>query len=254
MIPTGAFSFFLVFILHTFFRLDCFLFPYAMQFILLVICFLSFCIGKSTILLRSTIITAFFSHWFCLMILFSFLLRCNCKAMWLISSHPPVGGISGQINIFASHIVQVCFGFFFLLTGYKSQYYIVLHQFPFFHLIIVFWLEWKSTRQPLLIFSSICLFSFCCVFISISIFKIFLCAAVSVSLQLYAHCYLTVKFIPSKRLCYFVFILSLSFCSYKPVTLFIFGNNYYIHTCEGELVINWKEKKSAVKIFFTVSS
>lgn len=103
-------------------------------------------------------------------------------------------------------------------------------NFPFFHLIIVFWLEWKSTRQPLLIFSSICLFSFCCVFISISIFKIYLCAAVSVSLLLYAHCYLTVKFIPAKRLCYFVFILSLSFCSNKPVTLFIFGNNYYIHT------------------------
>lgn len=163
MIPTGAFSFF--YILHTFFRLDCFLFPYTMQFILLVIFFFFVLHWQIYNIVAINHHYSFFSHWFCLMILFSFLFRCNCKAMWLISSYPPVGGISGQINIFASHIVQVYFGifFFFLLTGYKSQYHIVLHQFPFFSSYYCF-LTWvkKHTAAIAYLFFNMFIFILLC--------------------------------------------------------------------------------------------
>lgn len=189
---------------------------------------------------------SFFSHWFCLMILFSFLFRCNCKAMWLISSYPPVGGISGQINIFASHIVQVYFGIFFSFCWPDINRNITLYciNFPFFHLIIVFWLEWKSTRQPLLIFSSICLFSFCCVFISISIFKIYLCAVQSLSLSCCMRIVILLwnSFQWNDYAILFLFYHCLFVVTSQLLCLFLETITTYIR-CEGELMINWKEKK-----------
>lgn len=169
--------------------------------------------------------------------------------MWLISSYPPVGGISGQINIFASHIVQVCFGcFFLLLTGYKSQYHIVLHQFPFFFILLLFCdlsekahgIHCLSFLQYVYFHSVVFLFRFqslkftcalqslslsCCMRIVILLWNSFQWNDYAILFSFY-HCLFVVT---SQLLCLFL----------ETITIYI--------RCEGELMINWKEEKKLWK-------
>lgn len=87
-----------------------------------------------------------FSHRICSMILFSFLFL-HIMRPWLISSYPFVGGISGQINIFAVFIVSTFQSVFFVAVAVDRIQIAVSHCIAsisltnsfFFLLIIIFY-------------------------------------------------------------------------------------------------------------------